>query len=150
MQGQLAEAVPHAEHREIVILVPASKVLRLNVKIPLKGNARIRQALPFALEEQLAGDIDKQHFAFSKKDAQGQLPVAVVSRVQLRHWLELLHQHQLVPAAIYSESDALTVAPATARVLLDNNQVIISDPAGEITVADESAMATLLDLFLDH
>ena len=150
VQGQIAEAVPHAEHREIVILVPASKVLRLNVKIPLKGNARIRQALPFALEEQLAGDIDKQHFAFSKKDEQGQLPVAVVSRIQLRHWLDLLHQHQLVPAAIYSESDALTVAPATARVLLDNNQVIISDPAGEITVADESAMETLLDLFLDH
>jgi len=149
-QGLLAEAAPHAEHRKIVILVPASKVLRLNVRIPLKGNARIRQALPFALEEQLAGDIDKQHFAFSKKDEKGELPVAVVSRVQLRHWLDLLHEHQIVPAAIYSESDALSVAPATARVLLSNNQVIISDPAGEITVADESAMETLLDLFLDN
>jgi len=148
--GLPGEAWPFADGRKIVVLVPASKVLRLNTKIPLKGNARIRQALPYALEEQVAGDIDKQHFAFGKKDEHGQLPVAVASKTQVKHWLNLLHEHELTPTGIYAESDAIVVAPATISVFLDNNQVIVRNPAGELTVADEPALEMLLELFLDQ
>ena len=65
--GLLAEAAPQFVGRNIIVLAPASEVLRLRVAMPLKGNARIRQALPYALEEQLASDIDEQHFAFSRR-----------------------------------------------------------------------------------
>ena len=40
--GELEQVRQLAENRKIVILAPASKVLRLNARIPLKGNARIR------------------------------------------------------------------------------------------------------------
>ena len=88
--GQLGEAVAYAQNHKIIVLVPASKVLRLNATIPLKGNARIRQALPYALEEQIAGDVEKQHFSFGKKDTNGRLPIAVVEKAAVIHWLELL------------------------------------------------------------
>jgi general secretion pathway protein L len=149
-RGQLVDAAPFALNRKLIVLVPASQVLRLNVLIPLKGNARIRQALPYALEEQLAGDIEKQHFAFGKHDENGQIPVAVVETAAIKNWLDLLAEHDLMPTGIYAESDAIQAAPATISVLLDNHQVIIINSEGEITVADEPAMETLLELFLDQ
>jgi general secretion pathway protein L len=148
--GHLSDAAPFALDNKLIILVPASQVLRLNVLIPLKGNARIRQALPYALEEHLAGDIEKQHFAFGRKDENGLLPVAVAEKAMVKKWLELLAEHELTPTGIYVESDAIGPAPATIKALLDNNQVIIVNSSGEVTVADEPAMETLLELFLDQ
>jgi general secretion pathway protein L len=150
LRGPLEEALPLAEHRKVVILAPASKVLRLNATIPLKGNARIRQALPYALEEQIAGDIDKQHFAFARNGESGHLSVAVVDKTLLEHWLDQLKEHKLSPTCICAESDALDVTAATISVLLDNQQVMLRNPAGELTVADASALATLVELFLDQ
>jgi general secretion pathway protein L len=149
-RGQLVDAAPFALNRKLIILVPASQVLRLNVRIPLKGNARIRQALPYALEEHVAGDIEKQHFAFGRQEKNGLLPVAVTEMATVNNWLELLAEHELIPTGIYAESDAIEPTPATIKVLLDNDQVIILNAAGEVTVADEPAMETLLELFLDQ
>ena len=87
VHGTLAEAAACADERTVVVLTPASSVLRLQANIPLRGAVKIRQALPFALEEQLAGDIEAQHFAFSKANSSGRIPVAIVDDELIQGWL---------------------------------------------------------------
>jgi general secretion pathway protein L len=124
-------------------------VLRINARIPLKGAARIRQALPFALEEQLAGDIDQQHFAFRAKDDAGRTPVAVVEKQLLQEWIDRLDAAGLMPNAIYADSDALPSSPATITLLIEGDRALIRSDEGEVTAFDEGSLETVLELLLD-
>ena len=51
--GQLSEAAKDVGARSVIVLVPAGDTSTLTVDLPARG-ARLRAALPFALEEQVA------------------------------------------------------------------------------------------------
>ena len=147
--GALGDATEAANDRTVVVLAPASAVLRTRASIPLKGRARIRQALPFALEEALASDIEDQHFAFEKGDAEGRIPVAVVSIDLLDTWLSALSAADIKVDALYAESDGVTVVPATITVLVDGSRILIREPDGTSTIADADSLQVVLELLLD-
>lgn len=85
--GDLREAAAQAVGARVTILVPSTDVLLAQVELPgLKGQ-RLAKAVPYALEEQLADDVDNLHVAVGARDAAGQLASAVVSRATLETWL---------------------------------------------------------------
>ena len=57
--GTLVDASIAADDRSVIALVPAADVLLTNVHIPARSSTKIRKALPFALEEDLAEDIER-------------------------------------------------------------------------------------------
>ncbi len=135
--------------RRVIGLVPASRVLRTGASIPLRNKARIRQALPFALEEQLAADVEGQHFAFGGRDDAGRIPVAVVAENCVQNWLQQLLDAGIKPDAIFAESDGLSAVPATVIVLVDGGRIIIRDIDGSTTVADPDSLQAIIELMLD-
>lgn len=148
--GSLTDFAAQAAGSRILAMLPASQVLRVGADVPLKGATKIRQALPYALEEQLAGDVEQQHFACSNRDAAGRIPTAVVTRQLLRDWLEQLHSLDLKPTGVYAESDGVATAEATLTVFIDNDVVVTRSPDGEIAVVDEGSLQTILELLLDQ
>jgi general secretion pathway protein L len=149
-RGALAEAAPLAENRRLMAVAPANSVLRVTANIPLKGATKIRQALPFALEEQLAGDIDAQHFAFSKPDSNRNIPVAVVERPLMRHWLERLETAGLRADSFRVESDGVPSVPATVNLLIEDETAIIRDHLGAYLVTDTGSLQIVLEMLLDQ
>jgi general secretion pathway protein L len=150
VHGTLTDAAGYAEERTVIALAPASSVLRLQTKIPLKGDVKIRQALPFALEEQLAGDIEAQHFAFSKADSSGRIPVAIIDDELIQDWLARLATAGLKARGLYAESDGVTALPATINVLLDGDTMIIRDHLGEFTITDTGSLQMVLEMLFDQ
>ncbi len=71
--GALAQAAAAAGARQVVVLVPAVDVLRARASVPLRSGPRLLQALPFALEDQLAEDVDSLHFAAGRSERAGGL-----------------------------------------------------------------------------
>ena len=49
--------------KRVIALVPGTNVLRTFVDIPVRNQAKLLQAIPFAMEDQLAGNIEELHFA---------------------------------------------------------------------------------------
>jgi len=76
--GMLAEATVDVGDRNVIVLVPSAEVLTTSVDIPVKG-AKLQAALPYALEEYLAEDIDDLHFAAVPRRA-GQAPARTSHR----------------------------------------------------------------------
>jgi len=150
VRGTLAEAATQADNRKVLILAPAISVLRMQVNIPLKGTAKIRQALPYALEEQLAGNIETQHFAFSKADSSGPIPVAIIDHELIQDWLQRLELVGLRAAGLFAESDGIAALPATMSILIDGDTTIIRDHLGEFTITDTGTLQMVLEMLLDQ
>lgn len=122
--GPLADAVTAASGRRLVVLVPAVDVLLTSVSLPVRGAAKILRALPFALEEQIAEDIEALHFAAGRIDAGGNVSAAAVDREQMERWLEGLSEAGLQPQSICSEAEGCPAAPNHLNWILDADRCL--------------------------
>src|SRR5579864_7035395 len=106
--GPWSLAAPRAAGRRICVLVPGTDVLLTEPEVPLKAGTKLQQVVPYALEEQLADDIDDLHFAIGKRAADSsRTPVAVVRRSLMDEWLGTLKSGGLNPESMYADSDLL-------------------------------------------
>jgi len=127
--GALADAAGDIGDRSVIVLVPATTVLTTTVNIPIKGGSRLLAALPFALEEQLADDIDDLHFAAGARRASGLVPVAIVAHEQMAEWIARLDAAGLPAARIVPENYGLARIPGTMSLLSADDQIIFNDGA---------------------
>lgn len=122
--GPLGDAAPAAGGRATVVLLPAVDVLLTRVELPVRGSARILRALPFALEEQIAEDIEALHFAAGRPDADGRVPAAVIDREQFENWLGALLEAGIDPQVVCSEAEGCPAAPNHLNWLLDTRRCL--------------------------
>ena len=125
--GTLDEASQFATGRDVVVLVPAATVLTTTVDIPVKRGPRLLAALPFALEEQLADDVEHLHFAAGSRRENGQIPVAVVADAYMRAWLSRLDEADISPSRIIAENHGLARIPGTLSMLVAESQIMFND-----------------------
>ncbi len=125
-QGTLAEAVTDVQGREVIVLVPSAEVLTTSVDIPVKG-AKLQAALPYALEEYLAEDVESLHFAAGSKRSSGRTPVSVVSHDCMHEWVATLAEAGITPGSIIADSYGLARIPGTISMLLAGDLVFIND-----------------------
>ena len=147
--GPVADALGASQGRKVVLLLPGTDVSLATPELPVKGSARLAQAVPFALEEQLATDVDTLHFAVGARAADSTLtPVAVVSRALLDRWLNACRAAGLHPGAAYSESQAVPVSPNVCSLLLDENTLYVRRAEGVPYALDSQPLASALELAL--
>src|ERR1700739_932861 len=110
--GPLSLAAARSAGRRICVLVPGTDVLVAEPELPTKAGTKLQQLVPYALEEQLADDIDDLHSAIGKRPAEStRTPVAVVTRALMDQWLTALKSAGLEPDAMYADSDLLPQNP---------------------------------------
>ena len=127
VSGMLSEAKADIGDREVIVLAPSAEVLTTSVDIPLRAGAKLQAALPYALEEYLADDVDKLHFAAGPRRASGKTPVSVVSHERLAEWIDLLARADIHASSIIADSYGLARIPGTISMLLAGDQVFIND-----------------------
>ena len=127
--GTLEAAAREARNRQVIALVPATEVLSVTVDVPAKGGARLRAALPYALEDQLADDVEQLHFAHGARLANGRWPVAVVRQSRMTDWIGHLADAGIEPDRIVPENHGLALTPNTLSMLVAGNVVMFNDGA---------------------
>jgi len=126
--GPLPEAARDVRDRAVIVLVPAGETATLTANLPAKG-ARLRAALPFALEEQVADEVENLHFAAGQRFASGNLPVAVVAHAKMREWLTRLQEAGIRPARMVPENHGLALVPNTLSLLVAEGTIFFNDGA---------------------
>ena len=125
--GSLEEAGGASTGRRVAVLVPASDVLNLEVELPVRSGARAAQLVPFALEEQLATDVETQHFAIAAAAVAGRTAVAVVSRSTMDDWLARLAAAGIEPELLCTDAALMPHLVGTAVALLEGDTLSFSD-----------------------
>lgn len=105
-QGSWAQISKINANQPIVLLIPSADVLLTRTLLVTSNTRQLRQALPYALEESLVGEVEDQHFVWQAEDA-NMLAVAVIDRSRLKAWLQTLKQHKLRAKAILPDVFAL-------------------------------------------
>jgi len=146
--GSLDLAAARVGGRRVCVLVPGTDVLLANPELPGKSTgAKLQQIVPYALEEQLAEDIDSLHFAVGKRAADSvAIPVAVVAKNLLEGWLAALKSVGIEPETMYCDSDLLPENPGQAVALLEDDVIVVRPPAGAPITMPADALTEALEL----
>ena len=149
--GTLAEASAAVEGRRSTLVVPGNDVLLAEALVPGGSQARALQAIPFALEEQLADDVEKLHFALGSKDRDDNYPVAIIDRSTMDTISEQCQEAGLRPASIVPETLALPMLEAidfdevSWTALLDEDQAVIRLNGYKGFATDNSVASFMLE-----
>jgi general secretion pathway protein L len=145
--GPLSLAAPRTAGRRICVLVPGTDVLVAEPELPNKAGTKLAQLVPYALEEQLADDIDDLHFAIGKRPSDStRTPVAVVTRALMDQWLTGLKSNGLDPEVMYADSDLLPQNPGQAVALLEEDVVVVRPPSGSPVTLPADALHEALEM----
>lgn len=104
--GTLSAAAEVAGGSKSIVVLPGDSVLLAEARLP--GNAaRAQQAIPYALEDQVADDIDDLHFAIGRKDKADNYPVAIIDRDTMDTLRDQFEQAGFRPTELVPEVLAL-------------------------------------------
>lgn len=144
--GPLSSATESGAGRRVIALVPGVDVLLAEPELPVRGGARLMQVVPFALEEQLADDVEAMHFAVGRRGERPGTPVAAVTRARMDAWLSALRAAQLEPSALYPETAALPANPSQIVLVFENDRLFVRHPDRPPFVVHADPLAEALDL----
>lgn len=146
-EAALEEVLGQAEQRRILLYAPGQDVRLLTASVPVRQAAKALPAVPYALEDQFAEDVETLHFAIAGQPlAGGEWPVAVVAQAHMQEWLAPFLDRGLVPEALIPETLALPWRD-------DDRWTVLAEP-GHVSLrsgpyAGFGCLAEDLELFLD-
>ncbi len=130
----LNESLEEPFEGRVVFVAPGEDVLLTTANIPSRQHRQIVQAVPYAIEEQLAVDVEDCFFSLGSRNANDEIQVAVVERSLIGRWLARLKALDVEIGFMTSEANLLSCEDGIA-VLLDGDRAHIrwSDGPGMTT-----------------
>jgi general secretion pathway protein L len=135
----------------VVGLIPGAEALTTVVSLPKVRSRALRKMLPFALEEQIAGELDRQHFAVGgASDTSTQdrleLPVTAIRRESLEAYLHALRAVGFEPAALYLDESCIAAKPGDVVAWNQGDELFLRAPSGAGLRCRATDLSTVIDL----
>ncbi|PSF12172.1 type II secretion system protein GspL [Marinobacter fuscus] len=119
------------ENVRLIGLIPGDEAVFCLADIPARQARFIQQALPYAVEEQIAQDIDAVHLALGEHTANG-YRVAAIDRERMAGWHSLFAGwHHTRLEAVYPEASLLPVRESGWVICLDGEYALMQSSSGE-------------------
>jgi len=147
-RGTLSDASREATACQVIVLVPGVDVLLTQVVVPSRQRQHIVNAVPYALEDQLASDIDDIHFALGPRNEAGEVAVVVVAQAHMHDWLGHLRDAGLEPDIMVPDILALPAVDRGWSVLHDGDSVLLRRGQFAGAAIDTSVAAQWFELAL--
>ena len=134
----------------VVVLVPGEHVLTVTTKVPGRSAAQIRRALPYVVEEFIAGDIERIHLVSGAVRRGQPVCCCMIDSGLLQDWLTCLATLGVRPGYLVSEAQLLPIQPRGASVLIDNGKALLRTEDQAATVDRGNLLPALQSLDVDR
>jgi general secretion pathway protein L len=134
--------------RRCTVLVDGVEVLASQADLPAASQARLRQIVPFSLEESLADDVEHMAFAIGARLASGATQIAAVATERMDAWLAQLRAAGLAPHALCSEADGVPDIPNTLVLVIEGARISGRKPGKPPFAFDGLTLRQVLDIVL--
>ncbi|MEN8134376.1 MAG: type II secretion system protein GspL [Thermodesulfobacteriota bacterium] len=142
-QGPLSEA-HQLQGEKVVVLVPGTEVLLTEAIIPGNSGRIIKKSIPFALEENLADEIEDLHFAHGVLRKNGAISVAVVAKAQMESWLAILNEHDIEVRSLVPATMAIPLTPEQWSLVLTDSQFMLRKGTWQAYAGDIGSLPVFL------
>ena len=118
--GDLNDISDQEKNNTVIIMLPGEEILSKSLILPIKSNAKLKQAIPFALEDDIASDIDDCHFAFKKSEIDESIIVNVIDRKLFKNYLNQLKEINISPSFVVSENSCVYKTEDTINLIIED------------------------------
>ncbi len=146
--GNLNEAVAAAAGHPVVLLAPTENLVLTTTDLQIRQKAKLRKALPYALEEQLASDVEELHFALAPQRDEQQA-VAIIEKSLLEKWLGAFQSQQIALRAIIPDVLSLPWRADDWSIACDSQRALVRTGRYSGFACDRENLAVLLDAALE-
>lgn len=136
-------------HEHIVAIIPGDEVLLLSCEVPGRTAGTVKKALPYALEEFVAGDIEDLHIAYEKIRPGQLVKCALISKQRLSQWQDFFSRAEISPGNIISEGQLLTADANACTLVFSDGEVLIATNNESASVARSELLGLLSNMALD-
>lgn len=123
-QGTLQDLANSAKNRPVTLLLPASDVLLLALDLPVKTGSQIKKALPFALDDLLADDVETYHLVWHR-NPKDKVYVAAISHDKFQACLLRFQDVGIELDSVYPETLCLPYQDQGCSILIDRQNAIL-------------------------
>ena len=116
-----------------IVLIPSQMVLTVSCEVPGRSAGQIKRALPFAVEEFVATDIERMHIAPGPIKPGLPILCSIVERTSLASWLNCFSSLGIAPSYFVADAQLLAIESGTASVLFDGDGALVAS-------SDQAAM----------
>lgn len=154
--SQLGELAALSRDAKVTVLVSSAEIGFHQLDLPPGSKRHLAQVVPYALEEDLAQDIQELHFAWQadawrtpKGGEPAGLPVAVVAKKQLQAWQSWLDDAGISYNALIPDLFILPQAPDEWTAMRIADEVVVRHSAWRGFSIEQTLFAELAGLFSD-
>ncbi|MGI9301162.1 MAG: type II secretion system protein GspL [Gammaproteobacteria bacterium] len=149
MRGPLTEAAEFANKRRVVLVVPTEEVLLTTAIVAVRNRQQLTQAIPYALEEGLAEDVERLHFALGPRQKGDVHPVAVVGDERMQQWARQLQEAGLQAHRFIPDVMLLPGSETRVTVLLQDGRALVRTSRFTGFACDTDTLPALIDQALE-
>lgn len=147
--GPLSDISSIAKGRRATVLLDGACVSLDAINIPSQNKQRQLQAVPFAMEDQLASDIDDMHFALGKRQEDQNIPVVSINKNLLEKILADFKQAEIKIEILSVDIIALPFEASGWTILIDNENTLIKSNEFTGYYCDRDNLSAILTSLLN-
>lgn len=148
IESAAREQVNALDKHETVVLLPDREVFYLQVEIPGRSQARIRQAAPFAVEPHLTEEIDDVHIALGEVKKTGAVSCMVINRARLESYLSVLGEANIRANVI--TTTGMLADTSSGLYLMESGSSVSVRTEDQLAVVSREALVSALSSVLGN
>ena len=124
-EARLEQVSSITQNTNVIVLLPLEQMLLTNVNTRARKQKHLQKAVPFALEDELADDVDSLHFALGQRYGENYFPVAVIDKHTLDTVLDELSAAGIYPDLLTADVFGLPFRDGTWTILIENDRALV-------------------------
>lgn len=124
-EARLEQVSSVAQNAHVIVLLPLQQMLLSTVNTRARKSKHLQKAIPFALEDEVADDIENLHFALGRRYGENDYPVAVIEKVTLDSVLETLASAGVYPDILTADVFALPFREGSWTILVEDDRALV-------------------------
>ena len=147
-QAELKELVAQHDLQDILVhfIVPANDFSHCIARIPAKQSRYVRQALPYAIEENIAEDIESMHLVIGERISKEEYPVLLISKDRMQNWYDLANGLGFPLFGIFVDAQLIGNEATSINVVFDGDEVLIHEGNTSVLRIDHRNLIPYLEL----